>query len=272
MIIINDPGELNDLALYVNPEDLKNQVNGLPFGSIQTVKLLCNAKMTVRTDAGLGQSILCRRCIEPITTDCFIKLFKYIHNPNAIFLDFGAHMGYYSVIASYLNKDLEIHAFEPSPSNLQVLHMNLSKANAIIHEYAVGERTGKAILYSSYSETGNGSLTKDHIADIERLQISFEKAHNIEYKGPRILEISVDCLAVEDLEIDYGRVEVVKIDAEHMSTVILKHVYERVRPGTFFIVEDEDNMRQFIRDKEIMIASYVEYNWIFKKQGSSNES
>src|SRR5690606_9981778 len=80
----------------------------------------------------------------------FFTFLKLITNPKLI-LDVGANIGIMTVHLSKRFPDATIHAIEPIPDNLEVLHANIkhySFSNVVVHEIAVGdeEKTVKMIL------------------------------------------------------------------------------------------------------------------------------
>jgi hypothetical protein len=73
-----------------------------------------------------------------------VSLLKKTLKPGMTFLDLGANIGYFSVIAAALVKDSgQVHAFEPMPQNLDRLRKNLAPFRwATAQPYAVGNVTG----------------------------------------------------------------------------------------------------------------------------------
>lgn len=68
--------------------------------------------------------------------------------PGKTFIDIGAHIGYYSLLASYLvgNKG-KIHSFEPTSSTFQIFKENIqNKENIFINQKALIDKEGKIDL------------------------------------------------------------------------------------------------------------------------------
>ena len=75
-------------------------------------------------------------------------LLRYLR-PGDGFLDVGGNVGVYSLLASAVLGEGEIHVFEPAPESLAILEENLrlnALANARIHPLAAGEREGAVRL------------------------------------------------------------------------------------------------------------------------------
>ena len=71
------------------------------------------------------------------------KLFASLLNRKGVFLDVGAHIGYYSLYM--MPRVTEIYAFEPDPQIRELLEMNLSgRPNVMVIPWAAGERPGRA--------------------------------------------------------------------------------------------------------------------------------
>ncbi|MFY9345055.1 MAG: FkbM family methyltransferase [Planctomycetota bacterium] len=69
---------------------------------------------------------------------------------DAVVLDIGANLGWYSLLLSRRCPRARIHAFEPEPRNLALLRDNLAQngiANVTVHPVAVAERSGSMQLF-----------------------------------------------------------------------------------------------------------------------------
>jgi FkbM family methyltransferase len=64
---------------------------------------------------------------------------KYL-KPNMTFLDVGAHVGYFTVLGSWLvGSDGQVHSFEPTPSTFHVLRLNAEHIqNVRLNPIAIG--------------------------------------------------------------------------------------------------------------------------------------
>lgn len=77
-----------------------------------------------------------------------------------IFYDIGAHIGYFSDLASRIvGASGEVHAFEPDPRNMEILKKNLADREQItFHHVAVSDFIGIGDLYLSDSNSGDHQL------------------------------------------------------------------------------------------------------------------
>jgi FkbM family methyltransferase len=79
------------------------------------------------------------------------RLFQVLLKPGMTVVDVGAHIGYYTVLASRLvREEGRVYAFEPDPDTFAVLIENIkTKAipNVLPIQKAVADRIGDAILY-----------------------------------------------------------------------------------------------------------------------------
>jgi FkbM family methyltransferase len=93
-----------------------------------------------------------------------VSLLKKTLKLGMTFLDLGANIGYFSVIAAALVKDSgQVHAFEPMPQNLTRLRKNLAPFHwASTQPYAVGNVTGEAPIHYSDKEAGWASIHEQH--------------------------------------------------------------------------------------------------------------
>lgn len=77
-------------------------------------------------------------------------IFKKLISTFDYFIDIGAHIGYYSSIASSINPNISIIAFEPNPDNFKSLEINLrmnSAKNPTVFNIGLGEKKGRATLF-----------------------------------------------------------------------------------------------------------------------------
>jgi FkbM family methyltransferase len=93
-----------------------------------------------------------------------VSLLKRTLKPGMTFLDLGANIGYFSVIAAALVKESgQVHAFEPMPQNLVRLRQNLAPLPwAEAQPYAVGNVTGEVPIHYSDKEAGWASIHDQH--------------------------------------------------------------------------------------------------------------
>jgi FkbM family methyltransferase len=138
------------------------------------------------------------------------------HVPGRTFWDLGANIGYFSLCAA---RDARlVRAFEPEPSNLQLLRRNVEMNdfdNIEIHQLAVGAENGTVELYRDTTEgSGRHSLAADSGHDGESCSVSARTMDALveEYEEPDLVKIDVEGAEGRVLEgametLESGRVE-----------------------------------------------------------------
>jgi len=147
--------------------------------------------------------------------------------PGATFVDGGAHIGYWTLLASRLvGADGDVVSFEPDPYNARALRWNVARAqlgNVETHEEALADRPGQATVYA-YGSTISTSLARRG----ERFGAAREVAVRV---------TSVDAaLAARPL-----RRVVVKLDLEGCETPALQGVRETARRAGELVLVVEVN-------------------------------
>ena len=92
-------------------------------------------------------------------------LVKKMLQPGHVFVDVGAHIGYYSALAaSIVGPSGLVLAFEPSPANVGLLRQNVEEYGETVKvlEMAVADKSGMASLYLSPDNAGDNRLFKTH--------------------------------------------------------------------------------------------------------------
>jgi FkbM family methyltransferase len=107
---------------------------------------------------------------EPETAQHLQRLIQ----PGMTVLDVGAHVGYYSRLASNIVQNGRVIAFEPHPRNHEYLTRNVgSRKNVTIRQVALAETEGTAELYDYLMMSASGSLHYDErIRDVQMAQVS----------------------------------------------------------------------------------------------------
>lgn len=90
------------------------------------------------------------------------EVFKNKVKKRDVVVDVGAHIGYYTLIASKkVGADGSVYAFEPDPRNFLFLEKNVkvnNLKNVILINKAVADKTGSAKLYINRTNTGDHSI------------------------------------------------------------------------------------------------------------------
>jgi FkbM family methyltransferase len=138
------------------------------------------------------------------------KLFASLLNRKGVFLDVGAHIGYYSLYM--LPRVLEVYGFEPDPRVLALLETNvLGKRNIEIVPAAVGATPGRA------------RFTLERDSEVSHLSEIGEESLN---------QIEVDVVTIDSFVSTRGLiVEAIKIDVEGHDTEVIE--------GSLGVLEDQ---------------------------------
>lgn len=156
-------------------------------------------------DIGVSAELHSKKIWEPFETCIFIKLIT----GKKLFVDIGANIGYYTIIASkYMHEDAQVISVEPEKGNLNLLLKNIShnKINNIIPmNVGCGENDSIAILKRSEHNYGDHQLYLVNESD----EISSNKVVKIR---------SVDSI-LEDYQL---KPDLIKIDTQGFEFSILK--------------------------------------------------
>ena len=127
---------------------------------------------------------------------------------DAVVLDIGANLGWYSLLLAKRCPKARIHAFEPEPRNLALLRENLAQngiTNVTVHPVAVAERSGKMQFYP-YPDKNMGRHSLVPMAGMKPIEVPV---------------ITVDEFLREQ-RIAPAAVEFVKIDVEGYELPVLQ--------------------------------------------------
>jgi FkbM family methyltransferase len=85
---------------------------------------------------------------------------------DTIFLDIGANIGVFSLVADQNPKITKIHSFEPDSESFKFLGLNISRNNAtkvMPHNFAIGEHAGSARLTRNEGHSGASRIESENI-------------------------------------------------------------------------------------------------------------
>ena len=133
--------------------------------------------------------------------------------PGMTFLDIGAHIGYYTLMAAWLVGERgSVHSFEPTPETFKILESNAGdKLNVCLNSIALSHESG-TIQLNDYGPQLMGRNSKFQV------ELNFNKNQNIEPIQHQVTATTVDqYVALNQLCPDF-----IKIDAEHSEYDIIR--------------------------------------------------
>jgi FkbM family methyltransferase len=203
------------------------------------------------TDSLLKSSPLFEKQLQPWVTQTTTE---------GVFIDIGANVGFYTILALRQEDFTQAVSFEPSPEAFRLLQKNieLNGINAVAKNIALGDQAGTAKLKQNEYHTGGNKITTDNSkSDTAR--------------------VSIDTLdqQMEKLQIQPGDISMIKIDVEGHELQCLKGMKEtldKTHKGTRLFVEILDNSSSAEKTQEIIsnagfkqVESYSE-NYLYEKQ------
>lgn len=157
---------------------------------------------------------------EPEEEEWFKKIINEIDPKNGVFINIGAAIGYYVILAKRISPSLEIHAFEPLETHRQYMKDNfqlneLSLDEITIHPEAVSSRVGNTNFYPhSY---GSSLVSELHV-----------KISNL----PPEKQISIPCTVLNEITKSIGKViDLIQVDVQGFEIDVLSGAVEAIKSG-----------------------------------------
>jgi FkbM family methyltransferase len=166
-------------------------------------------------DKLISEAILASGTWEPHVTSVFKK--ELNKKTDAVLLDIGANMGWFTLMAAGLPQCAKVIALEPNWGNLQLLYKSLLRndfCNVTVYPYAATEARSLVQLTSSSGDTGTG------------------------FTSPVINETNLDVTIVQGVKLDdllsgEPRIDIIKMDIdgnEPCAIAGMLEVIEKHRP------------------------------------------
>jgi len=142
--------------------------------------ILINSK-----DTGLAPPLIMHGIFSPAETEVIRSILK----PSMVFVDIGANIGYFSLIAArVVGEKGMVYAFEPDNEHFQLLQKNIKKngyTNITSVKKAVSDTTGVASFYLKKDNLCAHSLIpneKDSVVEVETITLDeyFKTNNNID--------------------------------------------------------------------------------------------
>lgn len=152
-----------------------------------------------------------------------VKLLKSILKPDDVFIDVGANVGVFTLMAAKRLVDGQIHAFEPFKTNLNRLRANLSLnqfRNVVVNATALSNISSNRDLFIS-AVNASGGIRNTGLASfyVGKQEISHSK------------KVSVSTITLDEYVQRSGleKLDVIKIDVEGAEMDVLEGGLESLR-------------------------------------------
>ena len=152
-----------------------------------------------------------REGFEPAT----YGVIKHFLARSDIFLDIGANIGFYSVIAKKINPGIQVFAYEPIPEifkKCQAFHKANRIDDNIINNHALGNSVGEVEIYLPINESG---VEEETTATVRRDSWQFHKPHKKFVVPMQTIDCEVEMLG-------HKHAILIKIDVEDFEYSVLQ--------------------------------------------------
>lgn len=197
-------------------------------------------------DKGISKQLISRGWKEAISSTAYQNQLQSLAtetDDRIIILDVGANLGYYALLAGHeLGDQATIYAFEPSPSNAQILRKNVELNDfediISIQECAVGDSDGN-ISFRLSNKSNLGHVVNDPPENDESI-ITVEL-------------VSIDNFLLEN-EIPPEDVDVVRMDTQGAEAMILE--------GMTSVIDSESKLLFYIETHPHLVDDKTHKNVI----------
>jgi FkbM family methyltransferase len=204
------------VSIYLSSREFKDRTWKGVADSEHVLVDLGHARMYVSPeDAAIGGAIFCKN-FEPHVTQAVRDSLR----PGMTFLDIGANIGYFSLLASSgVGSQGQVICFEPSPYNLKLLYLNAAingRTNIRIYPFAAADHSSLV----AYDSSGSNGMISPARADLSAL----------------LATTLVYTARIGDVLSDLDRLDVIKIDvegAEHLALSGGANLLRKFRPTIF---------------------------------------
>jgi FkbM family methyltransferase len=164
---------------------------------------------TVEAATVAGPLLLSRddKIITPwvVSTGCWeagdTALFQELLRPGMTFVDIGAHVGYFSLLAAPLVGETgRVLAFEPHPENFELLQANVrnrSLTNVSCYPWAVGAANGRASLYLAVDNSGDHRIEPAE-EERTRIEVPLVALDSVPEITPPLQAVKIDIQGAEE--------------------------------------------------------------------------
>lgn len=120
-------------------------------------------------------------------------LLESVARDDALFVDVGAHVGYYSVLAALAG--VEVVALEPDPYNYAALVKNVDGLAVDTRPAAVADSAGRAVFHPSASTTGSSLLARNDIPLRDAVEVATTTVDAVvdgRFERPIVLKLDIE--------------------------------------------------------------------------------
>ena len=146
------------------------------------------------------------------------KIFIELVQTSDVFLDVGANIGYYSLLASAYNPQISVYAFEPLPNAVKYIEMNVADngfSKLIVEQVALSDEDGEATFF--VSRNPKFSFVPDQLTSTGSLD------QNQGSRTSLIDEIRVTTMRLDSWveKNSISRIDLLKLDTEATEHIVL---------------------------------------------------
>jgi FkbM family methyltransferase len=148
----------------------------------------------VMPDDYIGASIIASKVYEPHVT----RLLRNELRPGNVFLDVGANVGFFTLLASHLvGPSGKVLGFEPNPTNLQLIYSSIRANNAENVRIFPFAASNEWKLLSFANVGSNGVVVTERATEKHVLYVPAAKIDSLLCNEPRIDFVKIDIEAHE---------------------------------------------------------------------------
>jgi FkbM family methyltransferase len=148
----------------------------------------------------------------------YTPIFEKLIKKCSTFIDIGANIGYYSLIAAKVNPQIQVHAFEPSraPAQFLLKSVAINKLSDRIHYYpiALSNQSGTLDFFEIRSKTKKDR--EFNLSGVGTTKIIHKTQENSE-----VVKVKAETLDYITSQINRESIELIKMDTEGTENLIL---------------------------------------------------
>jgi FkbM family methyltransferase len=184
-------------------------------------------------------------------------------NQRRIFIDIGANIGKYTLIASNIFKYSNILSIEANPVTAELLRKNINLNNleqkVLINQVAVGSFEGEVIIQSDRHHLGGGNIVS--LKDVKTISMD---------ESFRVKLCTVDSI-FEKTSLSPKDIDFIKIDIEGMEKSALEgmvSILSNMSKGSAIMIEisqNKDQVKKMLSDYGFELREKILNDYLFMK-------